>query len=516
MASAAAAPARQPEAGGGGSFLGKAGPLVIARLISAVLTVSIPLVLARQLNLHEYGSYKQLFLIFMTLYMVLPFGVGQSMYFFVPRNGEQARSYFGQTMVWLLGMSVVACSLLFAFEDDVARLINSPDLIKYKWELALYTAGLVGSSPLELWFTCRGKTKLSAVTYLVSDTTRALALVIPVLLGYGLHGAMVCSAAFALLRYAATWIVLLRAKGGPIFTGKLFVTQFMYAAPFGAAMVLSFPQQAAHQYAVSASVSPEMFAIYAIGVFQLPLVDLFYTPTSEVLMVRIGELEKQKRLDLAMESFREAASKLSLLFLPMVAFLFAAAPEFISACFGAKFLPAVPIFRVGIWSIALACLPMDGVLRARNSTRHIFWSYFIKTAVTVPLVYFLVKNYGMMGGIWSWLIAEIVGKAALLVRVPFALSAPDKHRTLREIIPWRNVGKAGIAALAAGLAVFALRRLIPYAAPHALPDSLVARVVPLLIATALFGVGYLAVLRVQGVRPFAVFSVLLRRRTATA
>jgi O-antigen/teichoic acid export membrane protein len=281
-------------------------------------------------------------------------------------------------------------------------------------------------------------------------------------------------------------------------------------------MVMSYPQQAAHQYAVSAMVSPELFAIYAIGVFQLPLVDLFYTPTSEVLMVRIGELEKHKRLDLALEAFREAASKLSLLFLPMVAFLFAAAPEFISACFGAKFLPAVPIFRVGIWSIALASLPMDGVLRARNSTRHIFWSYFLKTAVTVPLVYFLVKHFGMRGGIWSWLIAEIIGKASLLVRVPYALSAPERRRTFREIIPWRNVGRAGIAALSAGLAVFAVRRLIPFAAPHVLPDSLVARVVPLLVATVLFGVGYLAALRVQGVRPFAVFSVLLRRRAAAA
>lgn len=517
MSQAAAASNGAPSgAAGGGSFLGKAGPLVIARLISAVLTVSIPLVLARQLSLHEYGSYKQLFLIFMTLFMVLPFGVGQSLYFFVPRNGEQARSYFGQTMVWLMGMSVVAISLLFAFEADVARLINSPDLVKYKWELAIYTACLVGSSPLELWFTCRGKTKLSAVSYLVSDTIRALALVVPVLLGYGLRGAMVASAVFAVLRYVACWTVLLRAKGGKIFSGRLFLSQFAYAAPFGAAMVLSFPQQAAHQYAVSAMVSPELFAIYAIGVFQLPLVDLFYTPTSEVLMVRIGELEKQKRLDLAMESFREAASKLSLIFLPMVAFLFAAAPEFIGACFGAKFLPAVPIFRVGIWSIALACLPMDGVLRARNSTRHIFWSYFFKTVITLPLVYFLVKHHGMMGGIWAWLIAEVAGKAMLLIRVPFALSAPDKRRSLIEVLPWKNLGRAAVAALFAGGAVFAVRRLVPFASPHALPDSVLWRVLPLMIAFVLFGVGYLAMLRVQGVRPFAVFSVLLRRRAATA
>ena len=39
------------------SFLGKAGPLVLARLFTAGLTLSIPLVLARVLTLAEYGTY---------------------------------------------------------------------------------------------------------------------------------------------------------------------------------------------------------------------------------------------------------------------------------------------------------------------------------------------------------------------------------------------------------------------------------------------------------------------------
>lgn len=511
-----AAPLSQPVAAERSNFLGKAGPLVIARLISAVLTVSIPLVLARKLDLHEYGTYKQLFLIFQPLFLVLPFGMAQSLYFFVPRNPQLGRAWFGQAMSWLFVMGLVVSGIIFAFEDQIAGLLNNPELLHYKWQLALYTAGLLGSYPLELWFTSRGKTRFSAVSYLVSDTVRALCLVVPVLMGFGLKGAMTASAGFACLRYLACWTVLLRAEGEKLWDRRLFVTQLLYAAPFGAAMLLSCPQAVAHQYAVSAAVAPAMFAIYAAGVFQLPLVDLFYTPTSEVLMVRIGELEKENRLDLALDAFRDAASKLALLFLPLCAFLFAAAPEFVGAMFGQKFLSAVPIFRVSIWGIALATLPMDGVLRARNNTRHIFWSYFVKTAVTVPLVYFLVKHFGMLGGIWSWLLAELVGKVMLFVRIPYALSAPGHRRRAVDVIPWKQFGKAALSACAAAAAVVVGRALVPAGTMNALPHTLLWRLLPLCAAGLLFAVGYLTVLRLTGVRPLAVFTALLRRRAASA
>src|SRR6476469_3159069 len=119
---AAAAPSDQPTtAEGSSNFLGKAGPLVVARFISAILTVSIPLVLARQLPLQDYGSYKQLFLLFQTLFMLLPFGISQSLYFFVPRSPDNARAYFGQSMVWLFAMGLAACAAFFAFENQVAH-----------------------------------------------------------------------------------------------------------------------------------------------------------------------------------------------------------------------------------------------------------------------------------------------------------------------------------------------------------------------------------------------------------
>ncbi len=488
--------------------MGRATPLVLARLFSAGLTFTIPLVLARVLNLPDYGTYKQLILISTTLYQVLPFGMAQSLYFFVPRD-EARRPYFFQTLVFLLLAGGAAAALILGLAEPVALRFSNPALAEHRHALAVYAACLIASFPLEISLTSQGRTGLSARTYLVWDGLRTAAMVVPILLGQGLHVMMASLAALTVARLVVTWAVMLKGSSGPLFDRGRFLRQLAYAAPFGAAMCLNFPQQAAHQYAVSAAVSPELFALYAVGCFQLPLVDLLYTPTSEVLMVQLGALEKEGRPELGAAVFREAASKLAYAFLPMGAFLFAAAPEFIGAVFGARFLPAVPLFRVSVLGTVLAILPMDGVLRARNQTRHIFLSYLFKAALTVPLVYFGVSRFGMYGGIASWATAEVAGKALLLSRIPRALGVGGVPARLVDVIPFAALGKAAVAAVAAAGAVVGLRSLAPAPFPDLHP-ALLARAVPLALAFALFAVGYVAVLYMTGVRP----GQLLRRARA--
>ncbi|MCE9673704.1 spore coat polysaccharide flippase ExoM [Myxococcus stipitatus] len=494
----------------GGSFLGRAGPLVLARLFTAGLTLSIPLVLARVLRLDEYGTYYQLFLIATTLYYVLPFGVVQSLYYFLPR-AAQKRPYLGQTLLFMSAAGVVGAAIVWGLLGPLAAWFSNPALLEYRAPLALYTAFLLGSFPLEVSLTAQGRTRASAVVYLVSDGLRAAVMVVPPLWGASLHGVMVAVAFFAALRYAATWLVVFRGVSGPLVDRALFRGQLAYAAPFGAAMFLAIPQQNAHLYVVAGAVAPALYALYRVGCFQLPVVDLLYTPTSEVLMVRLGELEREGRLEEGVEAFREAAGRLAYVFLPFAAFLFAAAPEFIGALFGEKFLPAVPVFRVSVLGVVLSILPMDGTLRARGLTRAIFVSYAVKAAVTVPLVLLGVHFIGLMGGIGSWAVAELVGKVLLLRRVPEALSTPRLALGIRDVIPWKALGRASLAAGAAALGVFALRAGARGAWGQ-LPEGFFWRVLPLLVAGLLYVTGYLVALRFAGVRPFAVLAGLRARR----
>jgi len=491
------------------SFLAKARPLVLARMATAVMSFAIPLVLARKLTLPEYGTYKQLFLAALTLYYVIPFGVPQALYFFIPR-AERTRPYFGQTIAFLSVAGALGGILVAAATGPLSHYFSNPELLEYRWQLGAYVAFLISASTLEPSLTTRGRTGQAAVAYLVFDGLRAVALVVPALLGYGLPGTMTAIVFFAALRSVAAWALVLRAKGGPLFERGRLREQLAYAAPFGASVLIAIPQQYAHQYAVSAMVPPALFAIYAAGCFQLPLVDLLYTPTSEVLMVQIGQLDSEGRGAEAAAAFQTAMSKLALAFLPLSAFLFATAPEFIALAFGPKFMAAVPLFRVSLVPVVLAIFPVDGLLRARNDTRHIFRVSLAKAALTIPFVYFGVTRFGMMGGIVSFVSAEALGKALLMWRLPRALGTQGRRLGFPELLPWRALAKPAGAALSAALAVYAVRRagadLWALLGP-----GFFQRLIPMAVLGTLFAAAYVFLLRAAGMR-LSLADLGLRRR----
>ena len=60
--------------------------LVGGRAVGFVAAFAIPVVLARVFTTSEFGTYKQLFLLFSTLFGIAQLGMAESLYYFLPRN----------------------------------------------------------------------------------------------------------------------------------------------------------------------------------------------------------------------------------------------------------------------------------------------------------------------------------------------------------------------------------------------------------------------------------------------
>jgi O-antigen/teichoic acid export membrane protein len=344
----------------------------------------------------------------------------QSLYYFFPRR-SQRRSLILQTLLFLNVVGIVALALVLQFREELGSLLNNPGFANYAWPLGIYIFGLIGSTPLEVAQTAQGKTKFAATIVVVSDAIKAIAMTVPALLGWGLQGVMIGIALLAMARWAITWIVLMRNEQGDLWNRLGLFEQLRYSIPFGAAIAIAIPQQYFHQFVVSSRMDAATFALYAVGIFQLPIIDLLYTPTSEIMMVRIAELESEGKIHLAAEVFREAVTRMAQIFIPLSLFLMAIAPELITVLFTKQYLKSAPIFQVVALGGLLACFPVDGLLRARKETKHIFSSYVGKAIITVPLVLAGVSYWGMMGAVTAWLVAEIVGKLLLFYKVPRVL-----------------------------------------------------------------------------------------------
>src|SRR5436190_22543552 len=89
---------------------GPAFRLVAGRVVGGVVSFAIPVVLARVLLPTAFGTYKQLFLIYMTLYGVAQLGAAESLYYFIPRKPETAAQSISNALarLTLIGTLCVA------------------------------------------------------------------------------------------------------------------------------------------------------------------------------------------------------------------------------------------------------------------------------------------------------------------------------------------------------------------------------------------------------------------------
>lgn len=425
-----------------------AAPLVAGRAGSAAVGILLPAVLARSLSQADYGSYKQLYIVANLALYTMQLGLGQSLFYFVPRaaTASERRAWLSQTQSMLLGLGLLSGLVLFTLAPYIADRFSNPTLASLALPIAVLAGAMIAASPLEIGLTARGRPGLSALALVGTDILRVGAMLIPVWLGQGLAGlawgAALAAVFKALLSIASCW-----NREGVSMSRESLRRQLIYALPFGFAVLVSMPQQQMHQLVVASQASPELFALYAVGCMQIPVVGLLYSPISETMQVRLGLLENEDK-DLAKTrlAFSEAVSHLSSVFFPLCVFLMATAAPGISILYGSKYLAAVPIFQVAVASVAVSSLPVDGLMKARNRTQILFVANVGKLFVTWPAIVQGYKSFGMLGAIGAHVAVEGAFKLSLLGVIVKDIGKP----VVPQIVRGLTRGGARAARVGAG------------------------------------------------------------------
>jgi O-antigen/teichoic acid export membrane protein len=481
-----------------GSILRRAGPLMLARLAIVAVTIATPLVLARALLPDSYGTFKLAWLWCTTLGTVLPMGLTGSLVYFVPREPHRRRYFIAHALLVTSVLGIGAGTLLSVFGTRIALLMHKPELAAHMGWVALFSALFLCGNPMDSIPFSQGRIKLAAALRFGYEATQALAIVTGALLTRSLTGALAGVVIGSAFRAVACWVMVLSDYGLHVSRNDL-KRQLAYALPFGLAFGIIIVQQQFHQYFVAASVTTAAtFAIYAVGCFQLPIVDMLYTPVSEVLQLGIAEHDRDGDQGGPARLMREAVARLAFVFIPTMALLYVCGPTLLTFLYTDQYRESVPIFRIAILSIPFAALPLDGVMRARAQNRFVLAVSVVKLALTVPLVVAGFRLFGLSGAMGGWVTAETITRWVLLVRAGQLLGG------MRGVLPWRTLFMQGFsAAVAAPIGVLALR----YAHGPAL--------LRLVLCGAAMALVYLAVLRATGELP-PIRTWIPRRRAAVA
>lgn len=425
--------------------------LMGGRLVGFVATFFVPIVLVRVFAPEAFGTYKQLFLIYTTLYGLAQIGMAESLFYFLPLGPEKGGRYLVNSLL-LLGLSgAVAFAGLWLLRDEIAGWLNNPALGRYLPWIGGYLLLMLASAGLEISLLCRRRYLAATAGYAVSDVLRAGVLVAPALLTGDLRWLLAGAVAFAAARLGVHLTLLGRKFGRRLRPDRrLLAKQLGYSLPFQAAVVVEVAHTNLHLYAVSYWFDAAIFAVYAVGCLQIPLAELAASSAGNVLMVGMGGALREDGRDGDRETARGIWSattrKLALLLVPATVVLLLAGRDLIPFLFTDTYRAAVPVFLVWTSAIALGALQTDAALRTFAEVRFLVLMNLARLAVVAGLIYFAVSALGLVGAVAVTVLGTVVAKALALARLQRRLGAG-----WAGVLPWGDLAR--ITAVSAAAAV---------------------------------------------------------------
>jgi O-antigen/teichoic acid export membrane protein len=451
--------------------------LMSGRMVAFATTFFIPVVLVRIFDQAEFGTYKQIFLIYATLYLVAQFGMAESLYYFLPMEPTKGGRYVANSVVALMLAGLLFLGVMQAKAQAIAGWLANDQLVFYIPYIGTYLLLMIISAVLEIVMTARKRFFLTAASFAFTEICRGAAFMIPALLTGELRWVMIGAIAYASLRLLGSLLYFIREFRGDVLPdSKVLRKQLAYALPFGLAEMLAFFGSQYHQYAVSHYFNAATFAIYSIGCLNIPIVELVHSPVSNVMMVRMTEELREGRNSAILEIWNDTTRKLALVFFPMMGVLVVTARELIVFLFTKNYLASVPVFIIWSTTVLMPVLQTDGVLRVFAQTRFLVYMHGVKLLLTVALISWFIAQFGVSGAALVTVLVTFVAKALSLWRFKSIAEIP-----LGRLLPWNSLALNAVVTLTAAAAAMLIK------------ESLEAPVLVTLLATgASFSIVYVA------------------------
>jgi O-antigen/teichoic acid export membrane protein len=456
---------------------GPAFRLVAGRVVGGVVSFAIPVALARVLVPAAFGTYKQLFLIYATLYGLAQLGAAESLYYFVPRKPADAGRSVCNALSTLAVVGGLCLCFLYVERQAIARWLGNRELTDHLPLLGVFLSLSLVSAAFEIVMVSRKEPAHAAFAYAGSDVVRTTLFVLPALAFGSLHAVLVGAAIFAAIRVVAMLVYLWLSFGRRLrLDFGLWRRQLAYALPFALAVGVDVVQANLHQWVVATRFDATAFAIYAVGCLQIPLVDLICTSTANVMMVKMAEMAASgEQAGLAL--WHETTVKLASLMFPLAALLFLTAHGVIVLLFTTTYLASIPILRVWCLMIIPSAFAVDAVLRAHARTRFLLLMNLVKLVVIIGLVGSLISVFGVVGAVLATLVGTVVVKTMAIVRIARLMNVG-----IAGVLPWRRLAAAAINAG------------VPLAPAWAVSGMIGGPVVvPLMLSVAMYGAAYFVI-----------------------
>ena len=432
--------------------------LTAARAAGFLITFGIPLVLVRVFDQDGFGLYKQLFLIVGTAVPILNIGLYASIFYFVPRDPGDGQRYILQALGLLTLTGALAAVLLAVNAGWLANAFGAPSLRQYAPLLALC---ILLATPTEIFAApavVDRRPMLAAWMMTGSDIVRAVLIIGAALVIGTISSVLWATILSATFRGAwMLWYLRARTSLPPRPPSRIdLAAQLRYSLPFAAAVVFEIGLARFHEYFVAANVSSAEFAVYAVGILQLPVLGMLVQSVVEVMLISSAAAYKSGDQASLRRVWHVSLQRLAVAIVPCWALAEVVAPELIALLFGADYTAAIPVFRLFTLSVLLWMIVDHGILRATGDTPFLVAANATGFLASIAVVLGLAPLSIPLAGIAGYIVGMLVMRGLGVWRVSHRLGL-----RLRESLPWGALASIFAASIVSGVIAWTIRRALP-------------------------------------------------------
>ena len=351
--------------------------LIICRVANYAVLLLSPIFLVRIFDVTSYGQYREFVLYAMLFSQFLLFGINPNLIYFIPKHPERERETITHTAFFTLVTSGLGVAAILVGRD----LILDRTSFDFIAPLALYLFFFVNLDFFEYYWL--GRRRSDYVLYYT--TTRTLIRIAAILASAWFTRSVTAVIWSLTIVEGIKWLFLLvffRGFFTASFDRALLREQLRFIVPLGSASSITYFNNHLAKLFISITMGPEKLAIYAIGNYQIPIINIIRASVMDVLFPEMTQSNERDRLRL----WQRANVVFCFLVFPVFVVFFWYATPFIETLFKAEYLAAVPLFRIYLVMLILNCFEMGSPLRSIN--RNVFF--------VLGSIFFLVANLALI------------------------------------------------------------------------------------------------------------------------
>jgi O-antigen/teichoic acid export membrane protein len=428
----------------------QAGIISAADFLRLFIKTVIGMVLARILTQAEYGTYRQLFMLYTIVSAIFLIGLPQSVYYFIPKADDAKRAkIIAQTLDLVSLLGILSSIFILLSRDWISSLFHNPQLMKTLVPFALYPFFMFVT---QLYYSTMvslqrpRKAALYVALSVICDSVLILgvALITKNLLYVTIS---IIVSVFIQWLYAR---INLRAYLENKETCKIDYTmlkdQIRFSLPIGIAAIVGVISAQVDKLVISSYFSPELFAVFAVGATELPFIGIITNSVNAVILPEMSKLKGDKTIT---DLYKSAVRKNALLLFPIFAFCMIMAPQIIQILYSAKYLDAVVFFRIYLFTVPLRVATYGLLFQVYNKTRYIFLLSFASLILNTALNMLMIKTIGIRGPAFAAVIVTYITVLLYLFLIKHKLKIK-----LLNLFPVPAILKTALAAVLAAVITY--------------------------------------------------------------